>query len=152
MIERTLLSLLRETLDVDRKMAFVSGPRQVGKTTLARQYQHRVPQSRYFNWDAVPDQKQLLKDPYFFEKENRNPAQPFLVIFDEIHKYARWKNYLKGAYDQFHEEFRFLVTGSGRNSSASTSENIAVLTPTPSPSDNIATAKKPGLRRMLRHA
>lgn len=114
MIERTMLRLLKETLDVDRKMAFVSGPRQVGKTTLAQQYQRQVLQSRYVNWDAITDQKRLLREPYFFEKENRDPTKPFLIILDEIHKYARWKNYLKGAYDRFHEEFRFLVTGSGR--------------------------------------
>ena len=48
------------------------------------------------------------------EKENRDPTRPFLVVLDEIHKYARWKNYLKGLYDQYKDEFRFLVTGSGR--------------------------------------
>ena len=37
-----------------------------------------------------------------------------MIVFDEIHKYARWKNYLKGAYDQYKDDFRFLVTGSGR--------------------------------------
>ena len=114
MLERTVLTLVREVLEVDRKMAFLSGPRQVGKTTLAKAYQKSLPQSLYFNWDAVTDQKKLLKDPYFFEKENRDPGKPFLVVFDEIHKYARWKNYLKGAYDRFQEEFRFLITGSGR--------------------------------------
>lgn len=96
------------------KMAFLSGPRQVGKTTLARDFQKRFSQSLYFNWDIITDQKRLLKDPYFFERENRDPRKPFLVVLDEIHKYARWKNYLKGAYDGYHREFRFLVTGSGR--------------------------------------
>ncbi|UCF90508.1 MAG: AAA family ATPase [Desulfobacterales bacterium] len=37
-----------------------------------------------------------------------------LVVFDEIHKYKDWKNYLKGVYDRFKEEFLFLVSGSGR--------------------------------------
>jgi predicted AAA+ superfamily ATPase len=96
------------------KMAFVSGPRQVGKTTLARAFQKRFAQSAYFNWDVITDQKRLLKDPYFFEREDRDPGKPFLVVFDEIHKYARWKNYLKGAYDAHRRDFRFLVTGSGR--------------------------------------
>lgn len=96
------------------KMAFVSGPRQVGKTTLARSIRKDFPQSIYFNWDIISDQKRLLKEPYFFENENRNPKEPFLVALDEIDKYARWKNYLKGAYDKFNEDFRFLVTGSGR--------------------------------------
>ncbi len=37
-----------------------------------------------------------------------------LIILDEIHKYIDWKNYLKGIYDGFADEFRFLITGSGR--------------------------------------
>ena len=96
------------------KMAFLSGPRQVGKTTLARQLQKTFPQSLYFNWDIIPDQKRLLKNPYFFEGVDREASKPFLVVLDEIHKYARWKNYLKGAYDGYQRDFRFLVTGSGR--------------------------------------
>lgn len=96
------------------KMAFLSGPRQVGKTTAAREFQKAFGQSLYFNWDIVTDQKKLLGNPYFFEAENRDASRPFLVVLDEIHKYARWKNYLKGAYDGYHRDFRFLVTGSGR--------------------------------------
>ncbi|MCX7040884.1 MAG: hypothetical protein NT005_17340, partial [Spirochaetes bacterium] len=45
------------------------------------------------------DRRKLLADPYFFEKADRDPSRPFLVILDEIHKHPRWKNYLKGAYD-----------------------------------------------------
>lgn len=96
------------------KMVFLSGPRQVGKTTLARQFQKTFSQSLYFNWDIITDQKRLLKNPYFFAEADRDPGKPFLVVFDEIHKYGRWKNYLKGAYDGHHGDFRFLVTGSGR--------------------------------------
>jgi uncharacterized protein len=114
MIERNISGPVYDTLEEDRKMVFLSGPRQVGKTTLARRCQEKYAQSLYFNWDTIPDQKKLLKDPYFFEKENRDARQPFLVVWDEIHKYARWRNYLKGAYDRFQNDFRFLVTGSGR--------------------------------------
>lgn len=114
MIERTTLPLLTETIETYNKMAFLSGPRQVGKTTLAQDYRTHFKQSLYFLWDNILNQKKLLKDPYFFQKENRDPKKPFLVVFDEIHKYARWKNYLKGAYDEFKDQFRFLVTGSGR--------------------------------------
>jgi uncharacterized protein len=114
MIERTAIEIVREIIELDKKMAFVSGPRQVGKTTLARQYQTQFGQGLYLNWDIPTHQKRILTDPLFFEKENRDPAKSFLVVLDEIHKYARWKNFLKGAYDQGQEDFRFLVTGSGR--------------------------------------
>jgi len=114
MIERTSIGVIREIIEQDNKMAFVSGPRQVGKTTLAKHYKERFGQGLYLNWDNVAHQKKILTDPLFFEKENRDPGKPFLLIFDEIHKYGRWKNYLKGAYDDYKEEFRFLVTGSGR--------------------------------------
>ncbi len=114
MIKRTAIEIVREIIEQDKKMAFVSGPRQVGKTTLARQYQTQFGQGLYLNWDIPTHQKRILTDPLFFEKENRDPGKPFLVILDEIHKYARWKNVLKGFYDQGQEDFRFLITGSGR--------------------------------------
>ena len=114
MIERTTIAVIRQTIEEYHKMAFVSGPRQVGKTTLAKQYQNQSGQSLYLNWDTPPHRKKILSDPLFFERENRDPQKPFLVILDEIHKYARWKNYLKGIYDQSKDEFRFLITGSGR--------------------------------------
>lgn len=113
MLPRLLSRHLEEVMG-HGKMAFLSGPRQVGKTTLARQLQKTFSQSLYFNWDIITDQKRLLKNPYFFEQENREASVPFLVVLDEIHKYARWKNYLKGAYDGYRKDFRFLVTGSGR--------------------------------------
>jgi uncharacterized protein len=114
MQERTAIPIIREVIEQYHKMAFVSGPRQVGKTTLAKQYQQQFGQSLYRNWDIPPHQKELLTDPLFFEKQSRDPAKPFLIILDEIHKYARWKNYLKGIYDHGQEDFRFLITGSGR--------------------------------------
>ncbi|MBD3415018.1 MAG: AAA family ATPase [Candidatus Aminicenantes bacterium] len=46
-------------------------------------------------------------------KEDADPLSP-LIIFDEIHKFKDWKNYLKGVYDQFHDQYQFLVSGSGR--------------------------------------
>lgn len=114
MISRTAIEIVGEIIELDKKMAFVSGPRQVGKTTLARQYQTQFGQGLYLNWDIPTHQKRILTDPLFFEKENRDPGKPFLVVLDEIHKYARWKNFLKGSYDQGQEDFRFLITGSGR--------------------------------------
>ena len=95
-------------------MVFLAGPRQVGKTTLAGAISDCFPNKTYFNWDILDQKALLLRDPYFFERTPRTDASKPLVVFDEIHKYKDWKNYLKGIYDRFHQEYRFLVSGSGR--------------------------------------
>ncbi len=114
MIDRNLYAGARKILNDYGKMLFISGPRQAGKTTLAKKLLEASGQGTYFNWDIINHQKKLIADPYFFEKENRDPARKFMVILDEIHKYGKWKNYLKGAYDAYSADFSFLVTGSGR--------------------------------------
>ena len=114
MLERTTLGIIREIIEQYNKMAFVSGPRQVGKTTLAKRYQEQFEPSLYLNWDIPTHQKRILTDPLFFKKENRDPRKPLLVIFDEIPRICAMKNYLKGIYDRGKDEFRFLITGSGR--------------------------------------
>lgn len=94
--------------DLKDKMVFISGPRQVGKTTLARQigdgwFAHKY---EYLNWDNREDRKTILQGIF--------QADRSLFIFDEIHKYKNWKNYLKGEYDKYKERFHILVTGSAR--------------------------------------
>ena len=114
MINRNLNAAAGKILTGYGKMLFLSGPRQAGKTTLAKKLLEGAGQGTYFNWDTINHQKKLIADPYFFEKENRDPGRKFTVVFDEIHKYHNWKNYLKGAYDAYSKDFSFLVTGSGR--------------------------------------
>lgn len=92
-----------------RKMAFVGGPRQVGKTTLALQMLGPKATEKhpgYFTWD----------DPRAAARLRRweLPAGEPLLVFDEIHKYARWRNLIKGIYDVEKTERRILVTGSAR--------------------------------------
>lgn len=84
-------------------MVFVAGPRQVGKTTLAL----ALPGARagYLNWDAPEHRDRILR---------RALPPGKLWVFDEIHKYRRWRNYLKGLYDVRAPGQRILVTGSGR--------------------------------------
>jgi hypothetical protein len=89
--------------DLSKKMVFVSGPRQVGKTTLALSLLQD--KSGYLNWDTDDGRRAILS--------NQFPDAPRLV-FDEIHKFARWRNYLKGIYDQTSRKFEILVTGSAR--------------------------------------
>ncbi|MCI0657039.1 MAG: ATP-binding protein, partial [Acidobacteria bacterium] len=89
--------------DLRRKMVFLGGPRQVGKTTLAL----KLLGSRkgYLNWD-IPEHRTAIL-------ERRLPDVSFLVL-DELHKYRSWRNWLKGLYDQRGGELRVLVTGSAR--------------------------------------
>ena len=103
-----------QELSEDKSMVFLVGPRQVGKTTLTSIISRSFVNSLYFNWDIPRDKARLVENPTFFQEiKRRDPSTP-LIIFDEIHKYKDWKNYLKGVYDQFHDEYQFLVSGSGR--------------------------------------
>lgn len=98
----------------EKSMLFLTGPRQSGKTTLAQMLADSFANRLYFNWDIPEDKTRLIENPGFFETvERRDESRPF-IVFDEIHKYRDWKNYLKGVYDRFHREYLFLVTGSGR--------------------------------------
>ncbi len=103
-----------EELQAEKAMVFMSGPRQAGKTTLAKSFGASAGGSVYFNYDVPADKVRLAENPVFFEETDRLPGQPPLVILDEIHKYKDWKNYLKGIYDGYAGAFRFLITGSGR--------------------------------------
>lgn len=85
-LTRYLLPQVRR--DLARKMVFVAGPRQVGKTTLARSLDRGS--AGYLNWDIAEHREKILKGEL-------PPAK--LWLFDEIHKYRRWRNYLKGLYD-----------------------------------------------------
>ena len=89
--------------DLARKMVFVAGPRQVGKTTLS----HRLPggTAGYLNWDDPEHRERILK---------RELPPSDLWVFDEIHKYRKWRNYLKGLDDTRRPKQRILVTGSAR--------------------------------------
>ncbi len=89
--------------DLARKMVFVAGPRQVGKTTLARALPGGA--HAYLNWDVPAHRTRIL------EGELPNGK---LWIFDEIHKYRRWRNLMKGLYDGRPSGQKILVTGSAR--------------------------------------
>ena len=95
-------------------MVFISGARQAGKTTLAKDIASEEPASLYFNYDIPINKSKILNHPTFFEDVDRGKSDQPLIILDEIHKFKEWKNYLKGIYDGYAGEFRFLVTGSGR--------------------------------------
>lgn len=89
--------------DLRRKMVFVAGPRQVGKTTLALTLPGAA--RGYLNWDVAEHRERILK---------RELPPGDLWIFDEIHKYRTWRGYLKGLYDGRQKAQQILVTGSAR--------------------------------------
>ena len=103
-----------QDLAAEKAMIFLAGPRQSGKTTLAQMISERFINRLYVNWDNPEDRIRLLEHPFFFQEIERHDRTAPFIIFDEIHKYRDWKNYLKGVYDRFHKEFQFLVSGSGR--------------------------------------
>jgi predicted AAA+ superfamily ATPase len=98
---RYLVAQLRQ--DLDRKMVLMAGPRQVGKTTLALSLPGA--QAGYLSWDVASHRERILK---------RQLPPSRLWIFDEIHKYRSWRNWLKGLYDERRAGQQILVTGSAR--------------------------------------
>lgn len=114
MEKRTPYIRIYQDLAREKSMIFLVGPRQAGKTTLSEIIAKSFVDSLYFNWDIPKQRALLIENPTFFEGMKRTNPSPPLLVFDEIHKYKEWKNYLKGVYDQFHKSHRFLVSGSGR--------------------------------------
>ena len=95
--------------DLSRKMVFVGGPRQSGKTTMAKRLCHEAGfevNKRYLNWDAAEDRENIIIE--------RFPAEAGYLILDEIHKYSRWRQVVKGLFDKRGDELNILVTGSAR--------------------------------------
>jgi predicted AAA+ superfamily ATPase len=114
MLKRQPYTSIWKELSGEKHMILLSGPRQSGKTTLGKMIASGFKNSLYFNWDAPHNKSQLIDNPYFFEAVPRRDSSLPIILLDEIHKFRRWKNYLKGVYDTFHESYMFLVMGSGR--------------------------------------
>lgn len=92
-------------------MAFISGPRQVGKTTLSKNIK---PIYHYFDWDDTNDRINIIQGQKYVANRISNKAKE-LVVFDELHKYADWKNFIKGFFDKYNElGWEIIVTGSSR--------------------------------------
>ena len=106
MRERYLKNAVFE--DLKNRMVFVGGPRQVGKTTFALGFLSETTEKHpgYLNWDNPAIRSSLLRGEL--------PAGEKTIVLDEIHKFARWRNLVKGLYDTNRSERSFLITGSAR--------------------------------------
>src|SRR3989344_2235950 len=93
--------------DLKKKMVIIGGPRQVGKTTLSKALIKEISgPSQYFNWDVDEDRKAIRNKLWATNNQ--------LIIFDELHKYPKWKNWIKGVYDSKPSHQQYIVTGSAR--------------------------------------
>ncbi|NOZ88013.1 MAG: ATP-binding protein [Deltaproteobacteria bacterium] len=106
-----------------RRMSFLSGPRQVGKTTSALMHLEKLGQiEHYYNFDTITVRRKFTANPLFFLENIPEPPRPpaaggepkHWVVFDEIHKNPAWKQLLKGFSDEFGHFIRFLVCGSAK--------------------------------------
>lgn len=116
MVKRSIIQSIEQLALSRSKMAFVSGPRQVGKTTLTRQLGKYFNTVVYHNWDQDSVAKAWAKDPEmllsafdFIKNSKKN-----LLILDEIHKSKNWKRKIKGLFDSHENELNIIVTGSAR--------------------------------------
>jgi uncharacterized protein len=112
--------------DLRKKMVLLAGPRQCGKTTLARSLLDT--HGQYLNWDITKDRRII--------REIAWPKDASLVVLDELHKAPKWKNFLKGVVDEFGNRPPLLVTGSARLDATS-------IACTPSMSPSPSTSRPP---------
>ncbi len=98
------------------KMAFISGPSQVGITTLAKSYRKEFDQFVYKNWDESTFRRLWAKSPNMVQEEFElsHAKESRLLVLDEIHKSKLWKQKLKGIFDELADNLNIIVTGSAR--------------------------------------
>ncbi len=92
--------------DLSKKMVFLTGPRQVGKTFLAKEIMKEFNSPAYLNFDDVDDARII--------RNRQWPISADLIVLDELHKMENWKQFIKGTYDTKPNGQTFLITGSAR--------------------------------------
>lgn len=115
-MKRIYEQILLEHVNEHRQMLFLAGPRQVGKTTTAKIVAGSFARTLYLNWDVVEHRRIILAGEHRVAIEcefDTLSGGVEVIIFDEIHKYTKWKLFLKGFFDLFADKCRIIVTGSG---------------------------------------
>ena len=114
MIERTLYHIAFSD-DWGRQMRFITGPRQSGKTTISKlKLEKEKTKALYYLWDLRSVRNRYKENELFFTQDVNPRKKKLWVCFDEVHKMPKWKNILKGVYDQTQEHYLFIVTGSAK--------------------------------------
>lgn len=114
MIERALYSIAFSR-EWGRQMRFIMGPRQSGKTTLAKlKLKREGCDGLYYLWDLRSVRNQYKTNQLFFTEKNPPLSRKQWVCFDEIHKIPKWKNALKAVFDSTSESYCFMITGSAK--------------------------------------
>lgn len=116
-MKRIYEKMIEEHLKKDRQMVFLVGPRQVGKTTTSLEVTNERPKHYYLTWDILKDQRLIRKGAddvaTSLGLDTYSQTAP-IIIFDELHKYRKWKQFLKGFYDKYSKKAQIIVTGSAR--------------------------------------
>lgn len=116
-MERTYEKVIKEHLKENRQMLFLVGPRQVGKTTTSKETSALVPHHYYFNWDNQKHRLLIIEGQDAVAEQmhlNKLQEKPSIIIFDEIHKFPQWRDFLKGFFDVYGSFTKIIVTGSAR--------------------------------------
>lgn len=119
-MKRIYDALIQEHFKRYGQMLFLSGPRRVGKTTLGLKGKSLTENFVYYNWDnpehrriIIIGSEQIAINLNLHQLQFKRNIKP-IIVFDEIHKYSKWKNFLKGFYDTYGDRVHIIVTGSSK--------------------------------------
>lgn len=116
-MKRLYKAIIEEHFKHDQQMLFFIGPRQAGKTTVSLMAKELTDQFTYLSWDDLDHRAIILKGPASVSDYvglNKLSSKTPIVVFDELHKYGKWKTFLKGFFDINKTKVRIIVTGSSR--------------------------------------
>ena len=116
-MKRVYVPVIKEHFKRNQQMIFLIGPRQAGKTTVSLMAKEFTSQFAYLNWDNLDHRKIILEGVNgvaSFAGLDKLTSETPIIVFDEIHKYGKWKTFLKGFFDTYKGKVNIIVTGSSR--------------------------------------
>lgn len=116
-MKRIYTAVIKEHFKRNQQMVFLIGPRQAGKTTVSLMAKEFTSQFSYLNWDNLDHRKIIIEgvnSVASFAGLDKLTSEIPIIVFDEIHKYGKWKTFLKGFFDTYKGKVNIIVTGSSR--------------------------------------